>query len=452
MLQDSCGYDYSGKASIETSEAAMPRTSVELVVGLSNLPRMCKDEAMNEFSALGLGENLDLAFAKLNLSKPTAVQASAIPELLKRKDCFIQSETGTGKTFAYLAPILDSIKDKSPAEGPLALIILPTQELAVQIEKNARLLVEAAGMDVPVFTLLGGSPISRQETALKRKPKIVIGTPGRSADLVRLRILHTRNLEFLVLDEADRLFAREFEESTLSLLEEAPDKATRVLVSATIPEKVRLAASSYLRDPESIDLLEEEVLSGDIEHWVFYVESRKRIDFVRKLDVALHPDKCLVFASSGERVQHIADRLHSLGIKVDSIVSRQEKEHRRVALERFAQGEIRYLVTTDLGARGLDIPDISHVLSLDFPEERTGYIHRAGRTGRAGHKGVSIVLADAWELKQLSRIAVDRHFVFRTKMLSGGQVFEPSVEDFFAEVERGEMEKQAYRRKKQSHS
>lgn len=413
---------------------------------------MCKYYGMNEFTALGLDGDLDRAFHSLGFSQPTAVQARAIPPLLRRKDCFVQSETGTGKTYAYLAPILELLRDGNPGPGPLALVICPTQELAVQVEKHSRQLIDAAGMDVEVYTLLGGSPISRQESALKRKPKLVIGTPGRSADLLRLRILRPGNLDFLVLDEADRLFSKEFEEATEGLLEATPGKATRVLVSATIPDKVRRIAADYLKNPESIDLVSDQVLSGDIEHWVFYVEARKRIDFIRKFETAVHPAKCLIFASSGDRVSRVAERLRDFGLEADSIGSRQEKEHRRVALERFARGEIRYLATTDLGARGLDIPDISHVLSLDFPEERTGYIHRAGRTGRAGNKGVSVVLADAWELKRLSKIAVDRHFVFRTKMLVSGQVLEPPVEDFFAEVERGEKEKQAYRRKKQLRS
>ncbi|MCE5257250.1 MAG: DEAD/DEAH box helicase [Spirochaetaceae bacterium] len=407
---------------------------------------------MNEFTALGLGSDLDQAFHSLGFSQPTQVQTLAIPRLLFRKDCFMQSETGTGKTYAYLAPILETIRNGNPAAGPLALVLCPTQELAVQLEKHARQLIAAANMNTIVYTLLGGSPISRQESALKHKPQIVIGTPGRSADLLRLRILRPGNLEFLVLDEADRLFSREYEEPTETLLEAAPGKATRVLVSATIPDKIRKLAADFLRDPESIDLASDEVLSGNIEHWVFYVEYRKRIDFIRKFEAAVHPSKCLVFASSVDRVSRTAERLREYGLPADSIVSRQEKEHRRVALERFAGGELRYLVTTDLGARGLDIPDISHVLSLDFPEEGTGYIHRAGRTARAGNKGTSVVLADAWELKRISKLAVERHFVFRTKMLASGQVLEPPVGEFFAEVERGEKEKQAYRQKKHLHS
>lgn len=417
---------------------------------LSNGALVCKYRSMNEFASLGLGGELAQAFLNLGFSQPTRVQSMAIPKILLKKDLFIQSETGTGKTFAYAAPALSAIRGKDASNGPLILVVCPTQELAVQVAKQIEALLDAAHLSMNVLSLLGGSPLSRQESALKKKPHIVIGTPGRTSDLVRMRLLHPKNLEYLVLDEADRLFSSEYREATESILEAIPANSARILASATISEKTKKVAGAFMNSPESLDLLFEGVLSRDIEHWVFYVEHRRRIDFIRKLESAIHPSKCLIFASSSDRVFKTAQRLAELGLPVDSILSRQEKEHRRVAIERFARGGLRYLVTSDLGARGLDIPAISHVISLDFPEESSWYIHRAGRTARAGEKGISIVLADAWELRSASKIAVERKFVFRTKALESGNVIEPPVEDFFALVEKGEEEKQEYRRKKYS--
>jgi superfamily II DNA/RNA helicase len=201
-----------------------------------------------------------------------------------------------------------------------------------------------------------------------------------------------------------------------------------------------------MKDPISIDLKDEGVLSRDIEHWVFYVEHRKRLDFLRKLAVALKPEKCLVFAGSGERVRRAEEKLKDSGLSVESILAKEEKEQRRVAIERFQQGSLSYLVTTDLSARGLDITDISHVISLDFPEDSSWYVHRAGRTGRAGKPGISIVLADALDLRRASRLAVDRNFIFRTKSLEEGRVVEPPVEEFFERVEKGDEEKREYRK------
>ncbi len=400
---------------------------------------------MNEFLALGLCAELSDAFGKLGFKSPLKVQALAIPRILQKKDIFVQSETGTGKTFAYLAPAISESKGLDASKGPLILVLCPTQELAVQVAKQAIALLEASGIPMTVLSLLGGSPLSRQEAALKKKPHIVVGTPGRTADLIRMRFLKLASLGFLVLDEADRLFSQEYRESVAGIAEAVPPACCKILASATIPQATRKQAKAFLKSPESLDLLEEGVLSRDIEHWIFYVEQRKRIVFLRKLEAVLHPAKCLIFASTGETVVKTAEYLAGIGLPADSILSKQEKEHRRVAIERFENGSLRYLVTTDLGARGLDIAGITHIISLDFPEESSGYVHRAGRTARAGGKGVSIVLGDGWDIRKASKIAVDRRFVFRTKVLEAGAILEPPVEEFFAIVEAGEEEKREYR-------
>lgn len=405
---------------------------------------------MNDFSDLGLSAELSAAFGTLGFKIPTKVQRLAIPRILLKKDIFLQSETGTGKTFAYLAPAISMVKDMNPSKGPLILVLCPTQELAVQVAKQAEMLLTESRIAMNVLALLGGSPLSRQEDALKKKPHIVVGTPGRTSDLVKMRFLRLDSVNFIVLDEGDRLFSTEYREQVNGILGAASPDSCKILASATISPNTRKLARVYMKNSESLDLLDEGVLTRDIEHWVFYVEHRKRIDFIRRLEAAIKPKKCLVFASSGDRVERTAERLAEIGLPADSILAKQEKEHRRVAIERFENGTLRYLVTTDLGARGLDIAGITHIISLDFPEENSWYVHRAGRTGRAGEKGISIVLADAWELRSASRLAVDRNFVFRTKRLEEGQVVEPPVEEFFAMVEKGDAEKKDYREKMRS--
>ncbi len=406
---------------------------------------------MNEFSTLGLHEGLADAFGALGFKTPTKVQRLAVPRLLLKKDIFLQSETGTGKTFAYLAPAISLTRDMNPSKGPLILVLCPTQELSVQVARQAEALLEASQKTLNVLAILGGSPLSRQEDALKkRKPHIVIGTPGRISDLAKMRFLRLNSLEFIVLDEGDRLFSAEYRDQVEEILRQASPASCRVLASATISPTTRKLARVFMKDPESLDLLDEGVLTRDIEHWVFYVEHRKRIDFIRRLETALRPKKCLIFASSGDRVARTAERLVERGLPADSIASKQEKEHRRVAIERFESGSLRYLVTTDLGARGLDISGITHIISMDMPEDSSWYIHRAGRTGRAGEKGLSIVLADARELKSAAKVAVERNFVFRTKRLDGGKVVEPPVVEFFEFVEAGEAEKIEYRKNARS--
>jgi ATP-dependent RNA helicase DeaD len=427
-----------------------PSPAFRCLAPLLARPFPCKYSRMDSFSPLGLPENLAAALTSFGFAGPTAAQERAIPILLAGRDLLLQAETGTGKTFAYLAPGLALAAGKSPARGPLLLVVCPTQELAVQVAGQAERLLAASGhtsteQNPAVLALLGGSPLSRQETSLRRKPAVVVGTAGRLADLVRIGALKTASLNLAVLDEADRLFTPETEEAAAFILGKFPETCTRALVSATLSTRTKRLAAPFLRDPASTDLGGEGVLSSLIEHWAFYVDHRKRIDFIRRFDSVVRPERCLVFASRSDRAAQTVQRLIAEGLTADSILAKQDKEHRRVALDRFASGKVRYLVTSDLGARGLDVPGISHVLSLDLPEEPSVYTHRAGRTGRAGAKGVSVVLADGVELQRASRIAVRGAFVFRCKTLDSGALQEPPVEEFFSRVESAESEKSAYR-------
>ena len=397
---------------------------------------------MSDFSSLNIDERLCAALQSLNLTNPTEVQQHAIPLLLQRKDLAMQSETGTGKTLAYLLPIFQTLLGALPIhredKWPKALVVCPTQELTVQVTRQATLLAQAASLDIKSLALLGGTHFSHQKEALKVHPDIIVGTPGRLADLVNMRFIDLFHLAFLVLDEADRLFSKEYVDPLEFLLAKAPKACVHVMASATIPEKTLHRASSWIPAPAVLELNHEGVLSDAIEHRVFYAGHRKKTAILTTRLNALRPSRCLIFASETYRVERIAERLADSGMKCASIVSRMEKQSRYSTIERFREGSLPILVTTDLAARGLDIPDISHVISLDLPEESNAYVHRAGRTGRAGKKGVSVVIADRIELERASKTAVKFGFVFRTKRLEYGQVIEPSVEDFFDYVEKNE--------------
>jgi superfamily II DNA/RNA helicase len=402
---------------------------------------------MNSFSRLGLAEPIAAALASFGFEGPTPVQAETIPLLLSKRDAIVESETGTGKTLAYLAPAfqLVSVLERRGAGEPGLIVAAPTQELAVQIGRESERLAKAAGLSLATVVLLGGTSLEKQAAKLKARPEVVVGTLGRLADLVALGKLKTSALKILVLDEADRLFSKETEELARALLASAPSSCARVLVSATVPERLRRGIRPLLRQAVEVTPLGETVLSGSIEHWCFYCDPRKRLDFVRRFDAAVHPARCLLFLTMASRVEKAALALASFGLGVGAIHAGLDKEERRVALERFAGGELRYLLTSDLGARGLDIQGISHVLSLDLPEEPTIYTHRAGRTGRAGAKGVSVVLADGFELARASKIATKRGFVFRCKVLERGSVLEPTSEEFFARATEAEGERAAAR-------
>jgi superfamily II DNA/RNA helicase len=401
---------------------------------------------MDSFLELGLCEAVARGLSSLGFDSPTPVQRLAIPALLAGKDLYLESETGTGKTFAYLAPAFSELVARRAEGGPAILVAVPTQELAVQIGREAERLGAASGLELHTAVLIGGSPLERQEAKLKSRPLIVVGTLGRLADLVTLRRLKTDSLRCLILDEADRLLAPEMEESSLILLKAAPRTCLRALVSATLPARTRAKAAPFMRNPQSLAVeAERPVLAGDIEHWCFYCDGRKRLDFLRRFEAAVRPERCLVFMSQASRVEHATEVLTELGLPIVGIHSHLEKEARRTALERFTEGKLRYLLTSDLGARGLDIPGISHVVSLDLPEDETIYIHRAGRTGRAGSHGISVVLADSVELARASRLAVKEGFVFRCKFLEAAEILEPTPQEFFERAERAEGEKQKHR-------
>ncbi|MEN6491943.1 MAG: DEAD/DEAH box helicase [Rectinema sp.] len=395
---------------------------------------------MNDFLSLGLDERLGLALHDLKLGTPTEVQKQAIPILLQKKDLAMQSETGTGKTLAYLLPIFQALLASKPRPSethwPKALIVCPTQELAVQVARQTALLAQAASLNIKNLALLGGTHFSHQKEALKAHPDIIAGTPGRLADLTNMRFIDLSRLEFFVLDEADRLFSKEYLEPVEFLLSKAPQNCVHIMASATIPEKTLRKAEPWMPSPSILELGSEGILSDAIEHWVFYAEHRKKVDMLKKIIGAARPKRCLIFASETYRVQRITERLASSGLKCTSIVSRMEKQSRYSAIEHFRQGSVPFLVTTDLAARGLDIPDITHVISLDLPEESNAYVHRAGRTGRAGKNGISVVIADRLELERASRTAVRFGFVFRTKRLEYGHVIEPTVEEFLEHIEK----------------
>jgi superfamily II DNA/RNA helicase len=397
---------------------------------------------MCDFLSLGIDARLGRALRDLGLDSPTEVQRRAIPMLLQKKDLAIQSAPGTGKPMAYLRPLfhilLKARADGSETHWPNALIVCPTQELAVQVARQASLLAKAASVDIRSLALLGGTHFSHQKEALKGHPQIIVGTPGRLADLATMRFIDLSGLAFFVLDEADRLFSKEYTEPVEFLLSRAPRRCVRIMASATIPEKILRRAKPWIPNPCILDLGSEGVLSEAIEHWVFYAEHRKKIDLLKKIIGATAPQRCLIFASETYRVQRITERLASSGMKCASIVSRMEKQSRYSVIEHFRQGSLPFLVTTDLAARGLDIPEISHVISLDLPEEISAYVHRAGRTGRAGKRGVSILIADRVELERASKTALKFGFVFRTKWLDHGHVVEPTVEAFFEQVEKTE--------------
>ncbi len=391
---------------------------------------------MHEFSTIGLREEIALALISFGFEKPTEIQRLAAPVVLASGSAYLSAATGTGKTFAYLAPILSKIDPESTDLS--AVIVAPTHDLAAQIYRETEKLIQASGLPFRVAQALGSIPLARQLERLRDKPHILIGSAGRIRDLISSRYIHATACKWAVLDEGDRLFEKEVIEITKDLLEAVPADCARIMVSATIPDKIVDKTAEWFKDAARVSLDSTEALRTSIEHWCFHASSRSKTEFLRKFEAAVKPSRCLVFISTNSCLFTVSEKLEFLGIKAAVLKSDKDGTERKSAVMAFSAGEVRWLLTTDLGARGLDIPDVSHVISYDLPEEPSIYVHRAGRTGRAGKQGISISIADMVELKRASKIAVRYNFPFMCKILDSGNVHDIDPENFFALAEEDE--------------
>lgn len=380
------------------------------------------------------------SLSALGITHATPVQSRVIPLIRAGKNVIFQSETGTGKTFAYLLPIIENIKSidlgKSPVTQkqdtqqvteqrksrlPKLLVVAPTLELASQIKSQAQ---NVSAIKTSLFT--GNSPIRRQIEMLKEKPEIICGTAARLVELINLQKLKTHDLLACVFDEADRLVKKEMISATNELKSKLPANTQIIACSATITDGVKKLAP----DAEIIIMPDEDVLRKKITHIAIYAEARDKIDMLCKFMRTIKPKKMLVFASRQEQVINITQRLIFRKIECDALFSKQDKNERKAALDRFRRGVSRTLITSDLSARGLDIPGVTHVVQMDFPEEKDFFVHRAGRTGRAGESGMNVVIGDAYEMQKFAALEKQLKIIVYPKILFGGQMLAPDEVEY----------------------
>ena len=377
-----------------------------------------------QFRDMGISEELLAALAAIHITEATAVQEKVIPLIAQGRHILFQSETGTGKTFAYLLPLLQKMAaEENPRKAIRLLIVSPTLELASQIRNQIKLI-----SSIKCALCIGGSPLSRQIDALKEKPEIVIGGPARLLELIHLKKLKTEGIAALVLDEADRLLSPELRDATEGLIERLPDDIQLIGNSATVSSYTRsiLLKSRNEADIELVELPAEDILRKRISHWALFAERRDKIDTLRSFINAVKPRKLLVFTGRSDQIENIVSKLRWKNIDCAGLSAKSEKKERKAAFDRFRGGKIPILVTTDLAARGLDIPGITHVVQMDLPEEADFFIHRAGRTGRAGQTGVNCVIGDAIEMERYAALEKKLHLTVYPKMLYKGQLVSPA--------------------------
>jgi len=352
------------------------------------------------FSELAIPPDLVAALARTGITIPTAIQSAALPPLLAGSNAYLHAETGTGKTLAYLLPLYCRI-DPAVA-GIQAVILAPTHELAIQIHRQAVELAQHAGRALRVVLLIGGTPLDRQIDKLKKKPHLVVGSPGRMRELLEMRKLKFADVRSLVVDEADRLLDGESTAEVRVLIDAAP--VTRQLIFASATENPALTAGIREFAP-ALALIQTatNAVNPGIAHYYVQCAWRDKPEMVRKLYHALLPTRTMIFVHRNDTARQVASLLNAQKIPVADLSSAAHKLDRQQAMDDFRSGRVRVLLTSDVGARGLDIKDVAVVVNLDPPAESKAYLHRVGRTGRAGAPGTAITLVSHDELKFLER-------------------------------------------------
>jgi len=341
------------------------------------------------------------AIEAMGFSEFTDIQKLTMPLLLEGKDVIGHSHTGTGKTAAYAIPILEKIDPES--DEVQALIICPTRELALQI-RDEILRIAKFMPKVRVVTVYGGDPITNQLYALRKKPQIIVGTPGRTIDHLDRRTLKMDQLAFMVMDEADEMLKMGFQEDIEKIFSFIPEFRQTMMFSATMPRTVLSLAKSYMNNPEVVKVIGSEETNTDVIQYYYKVRRENKTEAIYRLLNVYHPKLALIFCNTKVKVDELTQELIDRGINCDKIHGDLPQTTRLDVLKKFHNGVINVLIATDVAARGLDIHDVEAVFNYDVPEKADHYVHRIGRTGRIGNTGYSFTLVSKGEMKEIEEI------------------------------------------------
>ena len=352
------------------------------------------------FSHLGLCRELELSFLSLGYEKPFPVQEAAIPLALEGHDLVVQAQTGTGKTVAFLSPLIHKLsqtKKTTSLKGPRGLVLVPTRELAVQVGDRAIGLVKGLPVMVKIRTVFGGVSINPQMLALRGGTDILVATPGRLLDLIRQNALALDGLEFLVLDEADKMLDQGFQQEMDEIRNLLPSRRQTLLFSATMNTAIQSVVDTFLRNPKSLRVEPREEFPVEIAEKVYILPQEDKGPFLRELLTKEKWSQVLIFVNSGKRAENVIRKLDNNGIRAQALHGEKSQGARTEAMDNFRKGSLRILVATDILARGIDVNGLPCVINYELPRSARDYIHRIGRTGRAGMPGIAISLVSPEE-------------------------------------------------------
>ena len=363
---------------------------------------------MNEksFEDYQLSEEVKRALSVLKYETPTEVQQEVLPLALEKKDLVVKSQTGSGKTAAYGIPICEMIEWEE--KKPQALILTPTRELAAQVREDLTNI--GRFKRIKAVALYGKEPFTKQKEELKQKTHVVVGTPGRVLDHIERETLLLDQVKFLIIDEADEMLNMGFIDKVEAIIQELSLNRVTMVFSATLPKDVEKLCHEYMKEPIQIEMASSGMTTDTIEHFVIQVKEHEKISLLKDVTVVENPDSCIIFCKTKEHVDTVFTELEESNYSCERLHGGLEQEDRFAVMDGFKMGNFRYLVATDVAARGIDIDNVTHVINFDVPMERESYVHRTGRTGRAGNKGKAITLATPYEEKYLK--AIERYIGF----------------------------------------
>lgn len=352
-----------------------------------------------DFTSLNLREEIEQAITGLGYSEPTPIQTAIIPIMLKGADVIGQAQTGTGKTAAFALPILQNFTPQRHVQG---LILAPTRELALQVADS--MTEYGKHLDVRVLAVYGGQPYGPQISRLNRGVDIVVGTPGRLLDLIERKALNIKHVNNVVLDEADEMLNMGFIEDVEKILGETPPERQTALFSATMPARIRSLANRFMRDPQHVNIKRDTLTLASTEQRYYLVHESDKTNALTRLFEIEPITSALIFARTRAETSQLANELVVRGIPAEAIHGDLDQKAREAVLSRFRSNQLKVLVATDVAARGLDIEDISHVFNYHLPDDAEVYIHRIGRTGRAGKTGIAITLLSPREKRRMREV------------------------------------------------
>lgn len=363
------------------------------------------------FLQLGINPRLEKALKGIQITKPTPIQEQTIPLLLEGKDVIAQAQTGTGKTFAFMLPIIEKINVTQ--SNVQALIIAPTRELAIQITNEAKKLSSSNGVNI--LAAYGGQDVASQVKKLKGNIHIVIGTPGRLLDHLRRGTVDFWKLRFLVLDEADQMLHMGFLPDVEEIMAQTSKHRQTMFFSATMPQQVRALAARYMNKPAQVQVESENITLEEIKQIVVETTDRGKLNALIQAFENYNPFLSIIFCRTKRRAKALNESLQKHGFKTDELHGDLSQAKREKVMKAFREFKIQALVATDVAARGLDIEGITHVFNYDIPQDPESYIHRIGRTGRAGEKGIAVTFVapkdkqELFDIERAIKTKIERH-------------------------------------------